>query len=218
MLVFWSAKGGSGTTVVTALSGLLAAKSGRQTVIASMNSDLATVLSVEMNSGPGLTDWFGSDPEVRADALKSFLLPVVHNLSLIHVGNSHQEVTYRRGLGELSTSLIVDAGTLNDFSPMQELAEEAFCSIAVVRPCFVAVKRMSQSKVRRDGIVLIQEPKRVLDHRDIEDILGVPVLAKLPLDPSIARSVDAGRLTSRIPSMARSLNSVLEMCWRESII
>ena len=35
--------------------------------------------------------------------------------------------------------------------------------------------------------------------RDVEDVLGVPVWAELPLDANLARAVDAGLLVSRVP-------------------
>ena len=46
---------------------------------------------------------------------------------------------------------------------------------------------------------LIEEPGRALGARDVADVLGVPVLATVPVRSSIARVVDAGVLAARLP-------------------
>ena len=58
----------------------------------------------------------------------------------------------------------------------------------------------------RDG-----EPGRSITGREVERVLGVPVLAEVPYDPAIARAVDAGLLLARLPvTLARPLGAVLE--------
>jgi hypothetical protein len=76
----------------------------------------------------------------------------------------------------------------------------------VLRPCYLAVRRALAAAVRPSAVVLIEEPDRSLQARDIEDVLGVPVRAVVPWDTAIARCVDAGLLRSRVP---RSLASAL---------
>jgi hypothetical protein len=49
------------------------------------------------------------------------------------------------------------------------------------------------------GVVLVTEPGRALRGTDVARSLGVPVVAEIPLDPSVARAVDAGMLLSRLP-------------------
>lgn len=43
------------------------------------------------------------------------------------------------------------------------------------------------------------EPGRALDRTDVETVVGAPVQAEVPLDPAVARAVDAGLLASRLP-------------------
>jgi hypothetical protein len=48
-------------------------------------------------------------------------------------------------------------------------------------------------------VVLIAEPGRALTKRDIENSLSAPIEATVSLDPAIARAVDSGLLTTRLP-------------------
>ena len=47
--------------------------------------------------------------------------------------------------------------------------------------------------------MLVTESERVLGRDDVEAVLGVPVVADVPVNPAIARAVDAGLLASRLP-------------------
>jgi hypothetical protein len=55
--------------------------------------------------------------------------------------------------------------------------------------------------------VLVTEPGRVLSARDVEDAADAPVLAVIPLDPQVARLVDAGLLTGRLPRSLHPLRA-----------
>ena len=55
-------------------------------------------------------------------------------------------------------------------------------------------------------MILVSEPGRALGAGDVEDVLGVPVRAEVAVEPSVARAVDAGLLTTRLPrSLERAL-------------
>jgi hypothetical protein len=57
------------------------------------------------------------------------------------------------------------------------------------------------------GVIVVDETGRSLSNRDIEASLGAAVVASISVDPSVARAVDAGLLTVRLPSiMRRELN------------
>ena len=62
--------------------------------------------------------------------------------------------------------------------------------------------------VAADAVVLVREQGRSLDARDVADVLGLPVLAEVDVDPALARAVDAGLLTRRA-------HRVLERSMRE---
>ena len=58
------------------------------------------------------------------------------------------------------------------------------------------------------GAVLVHEPGRALRRSDVEHALGVPIVAEVPWDPAIARSVDSGMLAARLPSsLSRTLRA-----------
>ena len=49
-----------------------------------------------------------------------------------------------------------------------------------------------------DGLIVLTEPGRALSERDATEVLGIPLAATLPIDPAVARAIDAGILTSRL--------------------
>ena len=58
------------------------------------------------------------------------------------------------------------------------------------------------------SVVVIDEPGRALSAHDVSEVLGVPVAATVPIDAAVARAVDAGLLTTRLPrSLERALRS-----------
>lgn len=75
--------------------------------------------------------------------------------------------------------------------------------IGVLRgPCYVALRTLvSADSSPLAGLVLCAEPGRSLDHRDVEDIAGVPVLASVDVTPAVARTVDAGLAPVRLAKM-----------------
>ena len=91
---------------------------------------------------------------------------------------------------------VVDAGI---GAPHEALRSVATHSLLVTRPCFLALRRAVAMAVRPTGVVLVSEAGRALTARDIEHALGVPVVAEVPVDPAIARAVDAGLLAARVP-------------------
>jgi hypothetical protein len=82
----------------------------------------------------------------------------------------------------------------------------------VVRGCYLALRRAVHHAAIElaSGAVLIDEHGRSLGARDVEDVLGLPVLATIEARTSTARAVDAGVLPSRLPeSLARPLRHAL---------
>jgi hypothetical protein len=64
----------------------------------------------------------------------------------------------------------------------------------VLRPCYLAIRRALGQNCRPDGIILLTEDGRSLGVRDVEDVLGVRVVAIIPVTQTLARSIDAGLL------------------------
>ncbi len=56
---------------------------------------------------------------------------------------------------------------------------------------------------RPSGVVVVNERGRSLEPADVEDIVGVPIVAVVEYDVAVGRAVDAGLLGARIPSALR---------------
>ncbi len=80
------------------------------------------------------------------------------------------------------------------------LACAATHSLLVVRPCYLALRRAVAMPFRPSGVVVVDEVGRCLTPHDVEAVLEVPVVATVPHDVAVGRSVDAGVLASRLPT------------------
>ncbi len=211
-LVCWSPKGGSGTSVVTAaLTLLLAARHERSALAVDLAGDLPSVFGVPESGRPGIAEWLGAAPDVGADRLERLAIDVTDRVGLLPAGSGPLPTGTARWqaladhLSACGRDVIVDCGTL----PPPELARAADHSLLVVRACYLALRRAAMAACQPTGVVMIKEPGRALNSVDITRALGVDVIAEVPLDASIARAVDAGLLTSRLPlSLRRSLDDV----------
>ncbi len=113
-----------------------------------------------------------------------------------------------------SRSVVVDAGVAewtessehSDDSARSVLAAAAGTSLLVTRPCYLSLRRAVAAPLQPTGVVLLVEPGRALDRHDVEEVVGVSVVAEVQLDPAVARAVDAGLLVTRLPrSLERAL-------------
>ena len=204
----WSPKGGSGTTVVSVILALLSARSSSAgALVADLTGDVPAVLGVPDPAGPGLLDWLGATTDVGDDALARLEIDVGRGLRLLprggreHSGGTGRAEALAAVMAADLRPVVADCGGA-DRSPGRELAAGATLSLAVLRPCYLALRRALAAPVRPSGVILVTEPGRALQSRDIEDVLGVPVWAEVPLDPAVARAVDAGLLAARLPRPA----------------
>ncbi len=213
MYLCWSAKGGSGTTVVAAALALVLSQRSATTVV-DLAGDLPAVLGIAEPAGPGVREWMAS-PTADAAALERLRVPVSDTLLLVPVGHTPTNIGR---WGDLATALardatmidttVIDAGT---GIPPPELLAAADHTLLVTRPCYLALRLAAASGVQPTGIVLIGEPGRALSARDIERAVGAPVVAELHYDPAVARAVDAGLLAARLPaSLAHTLSRALK--------
>ena len=88
LVACWSAKGGSGTTVVAAALALTFARSPNGAVLADLAGDAACVLGLPEPEGPGLHDWLGAGDDVPADALTRLAVPAAPGLVLLPRGST----------------------------------------------------------------------------------------------------------------------------------
>lgn len=198
----WAAKGGSGTTVVAATMAMTSATtSGGPTLLVDLAGDLPVALGRPTPEGPGLGDWSAST--AATDRLDGLRVPLAAGLDLLPRGGRPPGSRWAE-LGEhlsgLGETVVVDAGT---GAPPPTLREAADRTLLVTRACYLAVRRAVDARVPVDGIVLVEEPGRALRVDDLEAALGAPVVARVLLDPAVARAVDAGLLLARLPAPFR---------------
>lgn len=74
MLLCWSAKGGSGTTVIAAALALVLSRTS-PTVLADLCGDIPAALGLAEPSGPGIDDWLAS-PTADTEALRRLTVEV----------------------------------------------------------------------------------------------------------------------------------------------
>jgi MinD-like ATPase involved in chromosome partitioning or flagellar assembly len=207
LIACWSAKGGSGTTVVAATLALLAAHAHDDGALAAdLAGDLPAVLGVPDANGPGLWDWLAAAPDVGADALARLEVDAAPGLRLLPCGGGPPADASANGRGpELARHLgarqgvvVVDAGVAHG-GPTLDVVAAATESFLVLRPCYLALRRAVAAPLRPSGVILVVEAGRALSRRDVESVLGVSVRAEVDVDPAVARAVDAGLLARRLP-------------------
>ncbi|MEZ5145051.1 MAG: hypothetical protein R2726_21455 [Acidimicrobiales bacterium] len=208
----WSAKGGVGTTVVaTALALTLARGAPTGALLVDLDGDAPAVLGVPEPQSPGVGEWLAAGSDVPADGLARIEVRATPHLALLHRGgatvepgaSARAEVLAGLLAGE-SRPVVVDCGRLDGTpTPAAEvrrvLAASSTHSVLVTRGCYLALRRALALPLRPSSVVLVDEPGRSLGRLDVEEVLGVPVTAQIPWDPSVARAVDAGLLAGRLP-------------------
>ena len=92
--------------------------------------------------------------------------------------------------------LVVDAGT----SPLVAGEDRQQEHYAVLRgPCSLALASLVAAPgPPPDGVILVAEPGRSLTATDVTEVLGVPVVATVEVNPAVARTIDAGLLAARL--------------------
>ena len=204
LIACWSAKGGSGTTVVSvALAGMLARPSSTGALLADLGGDVPAVLGMAEPTGPGLGEWLASGAEVPADALTRLEVAGPSNLRLLPAGAGAPAAPGRAEvlaavLAADPRPVVADCGS-GPSGPGLAVAAAASASLLVLRPCYLSLRRALQAPMRPSGVILVSEPGRSLGRSDVEDVLGVPVRAVVGIDPAVARAVDAGLLATRLP-------------------
>lgn len=78
----------------------------------------------------------------------------------------------------------------------------------VTRPCYLALRRAAGYMFpdHYKGVIVVREPQRALSDNDIASVTRLPVVATLEVDPIVARAVDAGLLTTRLPQSLSPLS------------
>jgi len=217
LVVCWSSKGGAGTTVVAcAIAARLAAPPGPGCLLVDGAGDAPGVLGLPEPDSPGvaglLPDLASLPAAARTAALQALEIPVGRGVSLITrgrgaLGPGEAVEALAAALAGDERPVVVDAGVVDAERPdLLPLVAGASRSLLVTRACYLALRRATRLRCRPSGVVLVVEPGRALGAADVSQVLGVPVVAEVAVDPAVARVVDAGLLFSRLPrGLARSL-------------
>ena len=213
LIACWSSKGGSGTTAVAAaLVVAVASASPREAVLADLCGDGPAVLGLPEPQGPGLSDWLAAGDEVPDDGMARLEIDAPGGVKLLPRGTLPFDAGRAPALVECLAAdrrpVVADCGTLVH-ETARVIAEKASVSLLVLRPCFLAVRRALVAPVRPSGVVLLEEEGRALSGRDVEELLGVPIRARIECSREIARIIDCGMLTAGLPRrVARALRGV----------
>ena len=201
----WSAKGGTGTTVVATTLALLAARDAEGgALLVDLAGDAPATLGMQEPQGPGVAEWLAAGDDVPADALARLETPAARGLTLLARGAGPLDATRAEVLASVLAAepraVFADCGVAVDGASLA-VALAADRSILVIRPCYLALRRAIAAPLRPSQVVLVREEGRALTAIDVEAALDVPVVATIDVDPAIARAVDAGLLLARLPRL-----------------
>ena len=209
----WSAKGGSGATVVSvALASMLARSSGAALLV-DLAGDVPAALGLSDEACAGVGEWLAAGDGVPADALPKLEVAGPAGLRVLVLGSETPPAGPRGDvlaavLASEPRPVVADCGTAPSGVALT-VARSAATSLLVTRACLLALRRAQTAAVRPTGVVLVREAGRALGAIDVERVLGAPVVAQVPADDAVARAVDAGTLGARLPrSLQRSLRHV----------
>ena len=216
-----AAKGGSGTTLVAAIGAI---DSPGPVLLVDFEGDAPAMVGIAEPDRPGILDWLASD--APAEHLDDLLIEITPDCTLLAATSSgfttpapipdpsirgdrwtELHEWFADWAHHSGGSVTIDAGTIHLPAAFVEPCDQRWL---VTRACYLSLRRAARLPVRPTGIVLIEEPGRSLSRRDVETAVGAPIVATLPWEPRIARSVDAGLLLAgRLPrAMHRALAHV----------
>lgn len=215
-MLLWGPKGGSGVTVTAAALATVLARRGPSRIV-DLGGDLPAALGLAVHPTSGVADWLRAGPEAPVDGLHRLGVEAARGLVLLGRGGGEFEPgDASRLLSALSVPdlpTVIDAGAIPCTAPdfLVGLAAGA-TSIAVLRPCFLALRRAVEHPLlpRCAGVILVAEPGRALRSADVTRVLERPVLAEARAEAGVARAVDAGILGARLPAgLERTAHRVL---------
>jgi hypothetical protein len=177
-------------------------------VLADLAGDVPAALGLPEPDGPGLAGWLGAGEDTPADALARLEVPGPAGLAVLPLGGApglgagpgagHRGELLAAALATDPRPVVVDCGS-SPAAAAAAVAAGATVSLLVTRACYLSLRRALAAAVRPSAVVLVDEPGRALGVDDIEQVLGVPVRARVAHDASVARAVDAGLLSNRLP-------------------
>lgn len=215
MWCLWSPKGGVGTTVCASALAAAVARDGREVLLVDLGGDVPAVAGLP-DARYGVTDWLAADA-ADPGALRRLEMPTPGGVTILPLGGGH--TWPQRAMADLFALLasddrqvVVDAGTVlpspgggeevtgtDLFGLRYEAVRSSHRSLACLRPCYLGLRRIARLDLPLSGVVVVGEAGRALDAHDVEAVVGAPAVARVELDPAVARAVDAGIFFDRPP-------------------
>ncbi|NNC80905.1 MAG: hypothetical protein HKN94_12230 [Acidimicrobiales bacterium] len=200
-----SSKGGVGASVLAATLAIESARTS-EVLLVDLDGDQPDILGVETPE-LGLRDWLRSDAD--GESIENLTVPVGSRLRLLAAGEGDATDVSRLAAllpqFRVSPIVIFDVGVANaePFSMQSMVMAASDRTSLVIRACYVALRRAQRLHLEPHDTVEVVEGGRALTTADLEGALGLPVTARVPVDPHIARAVDAGMLLHRRPRSLR---------------
>ena len=206
-----SPKGGTGTSVVAASLAIVSSSSS-PTLLVDLAGDQAAILGLPQPP-IGLSDWANGMTYREFDEIVSLCHD---NLYLAPTGTCDFETLNANAWDKLLRALslkhsegyniIVDLGRADIPLALRKIVDTCYL---VTRPCYLALRRAVDLETAFSGVIVVNEPDRVLTSRDVESVLKLKCVAEIPYTSEISRRVDSGLLKSRLPMALQSVLSQL---------
>jgi MinD-like ATPase involved in chromosome partitioning or flagellar assembly len=198
--VCYSPKGGQGCTAATATLALLETDA----LVIDVGGDLPALLGLPEPHVPGICDLLTDTAPVDLATLTAITIEI-GTIRLIPTGLSPAHEVPAERWTELANLLAADGRAVFLDAGTNTAAASAAADrrLLVVRACYIALRRAIALPVQPDMAIVLVEPGRALSVADIESALGVPVAAEIPIDPAVARAIDAGLFAARLPTQLR---------------
>ena len=206
-----SPKGGTGTSVVAASLAIVSSSSS-PTLLVDLAGDQAAILGLPQPP-IGLSDWANGMTYRDFDEIISLCHD---NLYLAPTGTFDFETLNANAWDKLLRALslkhsegyniIVDLGRADIPLALRKIVDTCYL---VTRPCYLALRRAVDLETAFSGVIVVNEPDRVLTSRDVESVLKLKCVAEIPYTSEISRRVDSGLLKSRLPMTLQSVLSQL---------
>ena len=206
-----SPKGGTGTSVVAASLAIVSSSSS-PTLLVDLAGDQAAILGLPQPP-IGLSDWANGMTYREFDEIVSLCHD---NLYLAPTGTCDFETLNANAWDKLLRALslkhsegcniIVDLGRADIPLALRKIVDTCYL---VTRPCYLALRRAVDLETAFSGVIVVNEPDRVLTSRDVESVLKLKCVAEIPYTSEISRRVDSGLLKSRLPIALQSVLSQL---------
>jgi hypothetical protein len=211
LLTIWSPKGGSGASVFAAACSLVLAR-GPGARLVDLGGDQPAIFGLGAEPRTGVSDWLDAGAGAPTDALDRLAIEAAPGVALIPRGDEATTLAPRPAaeagaalavaLRDGAVPTLVDAGSA-DAPAVRALLEVSDVTIVVVRGCYLTLRRSVRhpALARTSGLVVVEEPGRAIGAKEIADVLGRPVIARVPARDAVARAVDAGVLAHRLPDV-----------------